>query len=271
MLEFLERLLQAAGIDQANSAICTVPAIGVIALPDNYTERDLEKYLPERRRQRGTMNTHIVNAFAEYASANKEDGAAIFVDETAMSATAVLNLGTPSGPGHADNLAVLSSKKTAAYTALLANASGNARSQIQIAEFLEDWRDQITTLNNAGQDLAIGQAIAAVRAITIEGLKRLKSEEQSLSAAKTTFESVTASSEQPIPTLIKFKCEPYVGFKEREFSIRLGILTADKPALVLRIIKQEAHDEEMGAELAERVRSAIGDVPPVLLGKYQAK
>lgn len=274
MLEFIERLLQAAGITQAKATMDSIPATGVVALPSDFTERDLEKYLKERRRQRGVMNTHIEGDFGVYVAAALETGARIFVNETEMSATAVLNLGTPEHPGHADNLAVLTCKKTAAYLALGANASGQAKTQVQIAEFLEDWSDLIVCLKGAGpeaQAITNSKAIAAVRAITIEGLKRVRNEEQSLSANKTTLESITASSEEPIPTLIRFKCVPYVGFAEREFSIRLGILTSDKPALVLRVIKQEEHDEQMGNELAGKLRAAVGDIPPVLLGKYTVR
>lgn len=274
MIELIERLLQAAGIAQAKDTMDRIPDTGVIALPNNFTERDLERFLPNRRRQRGTMNTHINSDFAAYVGMAMQLGARIFVDEQAMTATAVLNLGTPEKPGHADNLAVLTSKKTAAYLALKENASGEARTQVQIAEFLEDWSDQIVCLKGSGEVADIipnKQAIAAIRAITIEALAKVRSEEQSLSANKTAFESIEAKSEQPIPTLIRFKCVPYVGFDEREFSLRLGILTTAKPMPVLRVIKQEEHDEQMGNELAEKLRAAIGSTPPVLLGKYQAK
>ena len=271
MLEMIEKLLQAAGIKQASDAIASMPPLGVVALPDNYTERDFERFMAERRRQRGVMNTHIDADFATYVADGLETGARIFVDEQTMSATAVLNLGTPANPGHADNIAVLTSKQTAAYKALTAIANGQGHSQTAIAEFLEDWVAVITCLKNVGDDyknLAAKTVISSIRAITIEGLTRVKSEEQSLSAARTTFESIAAKEDDAIPTMIRFKCVPYVGFEEREFCMRLGILTDSKPKLVLRIIKLEEHQEQMGQELATKLRTAIGSTPPVLLGKY---
>lgn len=266
MLEFLERLLQAAGIEQAHSTMKTIPATGVVALPANFTERDLEKYLPNRRRQRGTMKTHIIGDFMKYVSDMSEPGAQIFVDEAEMSATAVLNLGNKENPGHADNLAILVCRQTAAYMALIENASGRPRTQVQIAEFMEDWRDNIQCFGPDNNAVSTTKSIAAVRAITIEGIKRLRSEEQALSANKTTFESVTAASEETLPALIRFKCEPYAGFSEREFFLRLGILTTDKPAITLRIIKAEEHMERMGLELSEKLEDEGG--ANILLGKY---
>lgn len=41
---------------------------------------------------------------------------------------------------------------------------------------------------------------------------------------------------------------------------------------VLRIIKKEVHDEQMGQELAERVRKALaGEAITVAVGTYAAK
>lgn len=272
MLEFLQKLIQSAGIDEARKTIADIPSHGIVALPNHFTERDLERYLPERSRLRGTMNTHIAGDFGKYVATAIETGAKIFVDETTMSATAVLNLGTPEHPGHADNLAVLTCKKTAAYAVLRKIADGSPRTQTDVAEFLEDWAHSIQC--DKGIDTAnipVTHAIAAVRAITIEGLARARHEDQSLSANKTTFESIEAKSEQPIPTFIDFSCHPYVGFDDRTFTMRLGILTEGKPRLTLRIVRQEEHDEEMGDELANKLRGVIGDAIPVLLGKYQAK
>ena len=49
-------------------------------------------------------------------------------------------------------------------------------------------------------------------------------------------------------------------------------ITGDKPALVLRVVKREQHDEEMAQELAQLVRVALdGSGVPVLVGSYSLK
>ena len=267
----IEALQEARAIDAAND---NTPAPYVTALPENFKLHDLEKHMSQRRRAIGTMSTTSAQDFANYIKDHAEAGATVFVSTEAMKAVAVLNLGTPEEPGHADNLAVLDPKKTAAFSALLAIANGHPRSQQDVAEFLEDWPSMVSCYNDEG-NITNAKAIAAVRKITIEALRKLESEEQSLSASRSAFESVAATSKEPLPTTIYFTCVPYVGLAERTFVLRLGVLTSgDKPSIVLRIVKAEEHAEEMGNELAaliaDKFSNGDGDAPPVLLGSYTA-
>jgi uncharacterized protein YfdQ (DUF2303 family) len=267
--EAIQELSKAQAIKEADTAL-TVQADYLIALPNDFNVHDLEKYLSTRRRARGLMATSTVPDFAEYVAAHQEEGACVFVQQDKMTAVAVLNLGTPAQPGHADNLAALAPKKTAAYTALKSIATGAACAQQKVAEFLEDWPAQITCFNDAGS-ITPAKAIAAIRKITIENLKKLEASEGQLSASKSAFESVTATSTEPLPTTIYFKNVPFHGLKERSFVLRLGILSGgDKPAVNLRIINQEQHDEDMAIELADLVKDAVTDLP-VLVGEYSAR
>jgi uncharacterized protein YfdQ (DUF2303 family) len=53
--------------------------------------------------------------------------------------------------------------------------------------------------------------------------------------------------------------------------MRLGIITSDKPAVTLRIVNREQHDEDMAAELKNKVRAATTGPVVVLVGDYSAK
>lgn len=267
----IERLQQSAAIQQANQAVNQITANGVVALPDSFGTHDLEQFMNFRRRARGSMTTRDVQSFDQYVTKHAEEGAAIFIDAPAMSANAILNLGTPGEPGHADNKAVLALKPTAAYTALITHASGRGLTQATAAEFLEDWSTMIDCFNDAGE-IAVSKAIAAVRKLTIEAMRKLESSEQSLSASKSAFESISATSKDPIPTAIKFTCEPYHGLPSRGFTMRLGIQTgSDKPSIVLRIINQEQHNEEMAQQFSDLVESSITSDLPVMIGTYSSK
>lgn len=267
--EAITALQEGASIDQARSALeFAATTNNVASLPSDFKLHDLESYLPNRRRARGVMSTSALKDFAAYAKAHAEAGASVFVDANDMTATAVLNLGTPEAPGHTDNRAKLEARKTAAYQALLTHASGRALTQTTAAEFLEDWPELIECFNDEGP-IKPPKAIGALRKLTIEAMRKLESSEQSLSASKSAFESVQATSADPIPTTIYFKCVPYKDLAERMFVLRLGVQTGgDKPAIVLRIVKAELHAEEMANELADLVRDALGGTMPVLLGAY---
>lgn len=270
----LQAMSQGPAIDAADRAATgALPkTAGVLALPDNFQTHDLEKLLPLRRRARGAMATSVIENFAGYVTAHAEPGASIFVDPDKMAATAVLNLGTPAAPGHADNTAAFSPKATAAYKALYAVANGQAKSQQAIAEFLEDWAEFVTCFH-ADMPMEHKYAVAAVRKVTIESLSKIESTEEQLSASRSAFDQVKATSGAGVlPTRFEFRCEPYVGIAERTFGMRLAILTEGKsPQITLRIIKAEEHAEKMAEELVSKVAAAIGGAAPVMIGSYSAK
>lgn len=259
-------------IDQANDALFNALDKGcgsspLVALPDNFTRHDIEDYLPHRIRARGGFVSPYMNDFVEYAATNKENGAIVFVDADNITATAVLNLGTPTSPGHADQLAKLAPKRTAAYAALR-NITNAAQPQREMAEFLEDWLPHWTA-KHGEEDVAQGQAILALRNLTVEAAIKADHKEESLSASRSTFESVKASSEHKLPTLITFKCKPYPDLQEREFKLRLSVLTNDsKPRFQLRIGAMEELIEQMATEFAVLIRESAENKIPVLIGSY---
>lgn len=273
----IDTLAQATAINQASATVVMAldDTNGAAALPDNFALHDLEKFMPTRRRARGAMSTSSVSDFAAYVGQHAQTGSTVFVSHKVMAAVAVLDLGTTDAPGHAEHRATITPDMTAAYTAMRNIAQGRALEQGTVAEFLEDWAPHIKCADEAGP-IVLKHAVAAVRKITVEGLRKVEASEEQLSASKSSFESVKATSTQPLPTLIEFRCVPYHGFTERTFSLRLGIRTTDKPAITLRIINSELHDEEMAQELANRVKLAVsselGEVQcPVLIGEYASK
>ena len=242
-----------------------------IALPDGWKTVDLEEFQDNRRRARGAMTTHTIESFASYVDQHAEDGSTVFVDDEKMQTVAVLNLGTPEVPGHADNTAIYSPIKTAAFKALQAVTNGAALTQKVVAEFLEDWRDNILCFDD-NTTITLSAAIAAIRNVSIEALRKVESSVAQLAETKTAFESVSASSKTAIPTIIYFKCVPYAGFENRTFIVRLGILTGEStPRISLRIVKPEEAQEEMTTELVGKVTKAIGKTSIVAIGSYSKR
>lgn len=266
----VKALTKAEAVTATATAIQSAITIGrsFAAVPNDFEVKDFEGFQPTRRRARGSMTTSVLADFAAYVANSAEAGASVFIDKDRMKATAVLNLGTPERPGHADNLAIVALEKSAAFAAVLAIANGQPRKQTDVAEFLEDWAPFVTC---RGDDvIGTGQAAAAVRNITIESAKKVTSSEQQLGTSKSAFESVQASSADNLPTVIEFLCEPpYFGLSARTLTLRLSILATDKPMVVLRVVKLEEHQEGMAGEFAELTRAALGSTLPVGIGTYQ--
>ena len=264
----IKELTKAEAITAAATTMTEEAPAHMAALPNDFTVHDFERHALLRRRARGTMTTASISDFAVYANRHADDGATVFIRQD-MTAVAVLNLGTPNAPGHADNKAKLVLQQTAAYKALLAMAGGGGHSQTTVAEWLEDWNLHIECFHE-GEQIPVRHAAAAVRKITIEALRRVESEEQQLGTSRSAMESVQAKETGNLPTTIHFSCEPHLGLKHRTFSMRLGIITGDKPKLTLRIAAFEVHAEEMAEEMAVLVRNEVGDGMPCLVGDYAA-
>lgn len=263
----IEALQESEAITAANA---NLTASFFTALPEHYRLHDLEKHQTVRRRAIGVMKTNALADFATYVEIHTEPGATVFVNAQAMAATAVLNLGDPDEPGQADNLAVLEAKRTAAFQAMSVVAGGQSFSQQTIAEFLEDWPSMVSCFNDEGQ-IPVPKAIAAVRKVSIESMRKMENTEKQHAASRSAFESVQATSTEPLPTLVYFETVPYHGLASRLFVLRLGVRTGgDKPTITLRVQNMEQHDEEMANELASLVRETVKHTP-VLIGTYQAK
>ena len=130
--------------------------ISAAALPNDFQIEDLEYYMPTRRRAAGQMTTPFINDFVAYVGQHKQDGCTIFVDADQMQGKAVLDLGTPTAPGHCVNVASLGPKATAAF-ASLKSVIERQRNQKDTAEWLEDWAP-ILKAQADGQEIDIRKA-----------------------------------------------------------------------------------------------------------------
>jgi uncharacterized protein YfdQ (DUF2303 family) len=245
-----------------------------VALPSDFKIHDLEQFDACRRRARGNMQTTLIDGFAAYIQSHSEPGATVFakgIDNGRMTATAVLNLGTVDGPGHADNTSTLAIQRTAAYAAL-ESRTVSGLTQKEAAEFIQDWASCIECFGANSEDdesapIQTKHAVAALRALTIKKAEDRTTVDKNLGASQSTFQSVDATSKSTIPTLLYFKCVPFLGLPSRQFTIRLGILTGeDTPKIRLRIIQAELHAEEMTKEFSALLAEKV--TIPVIEGHY---
>lgn len=280
----IQQLTQAEATAQSNLSLQHALTAGaaLVALPDDFKITSLEGYLPLRRRARNSMATAYVEDFARYVRDHSENGCTIYVNAEAMSAKAVLNQGTPEHPGHGDNTALVKLKATALYTSLR-NLVSQARGQKALAEWLEEWRDQVKPLDKDLQDLNIGHVVAGIRSVSIEQINKSTSTVEALSAERSEMESVAAKTDRNdavLPAYLKLTTKPYKELAERTFYVRLSILTSQRePTFPLGILGLELHEEEMAEEFAHVVRASFApvadadgvvteEIPDVLIGSF---
>jgi uncharacterized protein YfdQ (DUF2303 family) len=249
---------------------------GIYVAPSHYTVHDLERMLPRPRRQRGTYSTNNLQDFASFVAAcDKTEQGQVFIDPAKHTATCIFNLGSAATPGHGDHKAIYTPEHTAAYACLRDILRQGFVSQTSLAEWLEDWQHALTcTGPEAGEQVTMQQAIAAVRNLTVEAARTAESAEQSLSASRSSLESVKAYSKTgKLPAWAHLSAQPYKDLPERKFDLRLSVKCSDKaPLLALRLAKAEQVAEEIAAQTVEAVRAAIAasqnEPLPVRIGTY---
>lgn len=239
-------------------AAATVPGDQAIALPATMKLHSLEPYQGHRYRYRGAFETTSFTSFVSYCQQHNAEGAAAFIDAKRMSAKAILNLGTLEVPGHGDHLAQLSLPRTAAFEALL-KINGNRLGQQAAAEWLEDWRANLT-FSAGEQALDGGAAIRAVRNLVIDAKRQQEQTVDTLSTARSTLEQVDAKAKDglTLPSAIFFHCVPHEHIASRSFALRVSVITGQNaPEFVLRIVNLEQHQELMAQEFQNLLTGAL--------------
>ena len=262
--------LNAQAIAAANVCIQT-SGHSLHVLPAGCTTLNLEQYQAGRDRFRGVLSTHSLKDFSTYVSRHiggeGDDKAAAFVDQDAMSATVIFNLGNPDDAGHGDDRATLTLKPTAAYKALN-EVVGRSLSQQQLAEFLEDWAPYI--IASAGDtQLNTVVAINAIRRMTIKATQEVNSEVGDLNNRRSAMEEIEAKSLDTLPTTFVFSTKPYEPLAVAAVTLRLSVITGEKtPILKLRWVGQEAQLEEFAEEFKQALGAEVGGFVDLTIGTY---
>lgn len=273
--EALQKMLDLGQERQINSSEkLNNDAIDLIALPNNIVIHDLEQYRLGRRRFRGTFNTTSLTDFVAYVKDNADDveggKPSGFIHPDKPLASVFFNLySNDTGAGHADWVGNLELDKTAAYRALLA-IDGKPLTQRALADWLEDWQDQVAAFGNSGEQIRIAQAVAAVLKIDIKSGKQSSHADGDFRQARSAMEQVEASIGETTPTSFVFGCAPYHGLMNRDFRLRVSILTShDDPRLVLRIMHKEAIEEDIVREFKSLLIEKIGDLAKLTIGTFK--
>jgi uncharacterized protein YfdQ (DUF2303 family) len=245
----------------------------LVAVPADITLQSLEKYQEHRDRFRGEMNTSSIVEFIDYVKGHGETNQQCFINEESMAAVNIFNFGSIDLPGHCDDKAVVTLKKTAEYKALC-QINGETVSQKTAAEFLEDWETFVTCIDEHGEVINAVKAIAAVRRITIEASRKSETQQGNFSTEKSALESMSVDTNAGLPATIRFKCVPYAGLQEYEFDLRFGVLTSSEtPRIVMRIKRFETYPEQFAQEFSALLKAGFDGyekAPAISIGTFKA-
>ena len=244
----------------------------VAVLPEAIRLQPMEQFQPLRDRFRGAMATHSIQDFAKYVEQHEVSCSEAveqrgFIDQDAMRATIIFNLGTPGAAGHGDDTATLTLKPTAAYAALQ-SIVGKPLAQQALAEWLEGWLPNLEAV--AGEtDLPMLQAINAVRRMTIKATSQRDSNVGDFSSSRSAMDEIEAKSQDTLPSAFIFTTVPFEGLQPANITLRLSVITGrDEPLLKLRWVGEEAQREEFAREFKAVLEKEVGGFVPLTIGTF---
>lgn len=265
--EAIQKIIDVATAANNQTKLQPLP---VALVPGSMSLKDIEPYMDKRARYRGILTTAVIDTFTYYVMQSEDDSPNVFIDSDNLSATGYLNLGDIDNPGHGDHRAELTLKRTAAFNAIN-TIDGSAIDQKELVEWVQDWHEYLSFESESGDTIPLAKAIAAIRNITIEAKAESTHSDGDFSARRSGFESIEASSrENTLPAIFVFKCRPCDSLKEREFGLRMSIITStDKPKLKLRIKQKDALLESIAEEFKALLTDKLGDNATIYIGTFQ--
>ena len=238
----------------------------VMILPDDMVIHDIEEHMELRNQFRAEMETQSIDDFVNYFKEYK--GESCFINAEDMRAKTIFDIGTIEEPKHCKHKALLQLNKTSSFKELL-RINALKHDQKEMADWIEEWHDIITPLTDDSDqnDIPLSTAIAAIRRLTIEEIKKSDHEQGSFRTAKTSMESIEAKADEGMPGYFKFTCTPYEGLKEQQFILRLNILKShNMPMFVMRVQRIETIIENLAKEFQELLASKLPDSCKTYIG-----
>lgn len=226
-------------------------------VPADMKLESLEKFQQHRNQYRATFTTSLVDDFAAYVKHHQ--GSTCFLDVEERKATVIFDLGNHDDPGHCLHRANLAPAITPEFDALQ-RQNGSTDAQRTFIEFLEDWRDFWTALDEKGDDIGQPKAFAALRSMSVENLTKVSSEVDDMADRRTAMESIEAKSAGVQVRRFRFTLIPYEGFEPQQIECRLTFRVGNGLALGLSIIGLGHLDKRLSEEFQRIVEGALPDI-----------
>lgn len=231
-----------------------------ICVPDGYELLSLEKFDVAPDHFRGTFSTTVLSEFTAYINSHGDADTGVFVNQEAMCALAIIDMGHQEGPRWGKHRADIKLLKTPAYTAVLKFANAVLLQQ-DFIDFAEDWQDNVQFYFEGTE------APVASFQQTIKVLRRLKvnvnaSSEQNagnFSASRSALETIEIKAgNEELPAGFRFSVIPYEGFDPVLLNCQLRAVSDDKNIkLKYRIGQQEIIAEAIANQFREKLINGI--------------
>lgn len=236
--------------------------VPVVITPDNCRLQSLEHYLAAPTRMKESFQTERLSDFAKYVDNHgDQENTVIFLRPDGSGAKAVFDRGTPEHPLWGDHTATLSVPFTTEFHAIQHQCQSGAISQRDLIHFLEDWR-HVLGAEVDDENVSIGQAINAIRSVTVESIQRVNSEDADFEASLSALDKISAKSESGrLPQIFRATVAVRKCNEPTQTELRLSLVTSEsKPHFKLRMVQYDKIIEDSAKEVEALITEAMPDL-----------
>ena len=145
-------------------------------------------------------------------------------------------------------------------------------SQKDLSDWIEDWHQYLTPVDDEGNAIPVARAIAAVRTITIKATSESETTVGDTSASRSAMDQIEARSKETLPTALQFCVIPFEGLTEQQITLRVSVITSgSQPVLKLRWVGEEVQREDIVQEFKTVLQQQIGANASLALGAFDPK
>lgn len=263
--------------EQRQMNLRNIHAPHLITLPPGYSLEDTTKYQDAPNRYKGSFITNSSEAFADYVI-DRDEEPTFFINNTGttkMICKGIFNLGTLDDPGFGDDVAQLELGITDEFYAL---CQLERVSQRQLIDFIQDYAYCLTfdakiNLDDESEGMSFGNALNAIRNVTISTAKEVNNNAGEMKTAKSALEEIEAKSIHTLPRFFTMKTPIYDDLPETEVIARVGIITdGDDLEFSVRIIQKKKVLELASKRFVTLVKDLFpGKIYSLYVGTYQAQ
>lgn len=247
-----------------------IDSLGLALVPHDHKIESLEKFRDLPHTFRGTFSTDVLDQYIAYINKNAYDQSAVYIDQEAMTARAIIDQGTQDGPLWGRHTAKLALNKTPGFAALLAD-NGRWLKQDSLIEFVEDWIGNLEFTDQDGDAVATTIILNTLKKLTVKTVLETNQESQAYTQGLTKMEQLEVKAKgAELPERFAFVVEPYVGFDQRLFIAKLqGRSDGSQVLLRYRIFQLEEITTQIGLEFIDKLKAGITVDMPIYLGGMQ--
>ena len=254
----------------------------VVVIPDGYKISSIEEYMASPSKFVGEYSTDSVDDFYKYATEKSGDASPVFIDTSkdTLSAKVIFDFGDETDPLHRRHKSLLTLSKLPAFTKVTeiydsfnkqSRSECHKMGQLELADFLIDWSEDITIHDEDGNSMELAKATAFARNITIEQVNKVDSSVGDFKAEQTAAEKIELKSTEKKISKITFHLTPYLDFKSYSFDVRVQSSAArgeSGVAFTLRPLQFERRVIEIEDDFVSMLREKLGSNFEVLRGSF---